>query len=341
MKGRVSYPMGVDRFMEECLYGEEGYYRSGKVGFGRGGDFVTAPVLSSLFGELLGLWVIGSWEGLGKPASFCLCEGGGGSGILMGDIIRTLRRCRPEVLGCGEIVMLESSPILQKVQLQYLSSFGVRVRSISCLEELPKIVLIFLANELLDCFPIRQHVWHEGHWHEREVRKEGGCFSFGIGGGLSSPEAICLPCEPAYEGDILEDSPLRHEWLRNLSHHFLHYGGCGVLSDYGHGRSHYGDSLQSVKRHKYVGIFDSPGSSDITASVNFEAALSCMEQVGVKKSFLRTQRAFLLSLGLAERLKQLSRSLDTHEVKKLMACANRLTGEKEMGTLFKVLGVCG
>jgi len=307
-------PMPLSRYMALCLsHPEHGYYMQQQP-FGAGGDFTTAPEISQMFGELIGLWLVHMWQEAGAPARFVLLELGPGRGTLMADILR-VAKLAPAFLDAAEVHLLESSPRLRDVQLERLGD----VRHIKRLEDLPDIPAFAIANEFFDALPIRQFVKNDFGWQERLV-----------GAGLAWQLAETTPhpeldtAFPALEtGRIVEVNETAQTISGVLTKHIASHGGAALVIDYGDFDG-VGDTFQALRAHKTVDVFTHIGEADLTAHLRFKALV----QNGVAHGFT-TQGAFLRNLGIAARAEALN---DTRALR-------RLTDTAEMGALFKVLAM--
>ena len=325
-------PVSLAAYMSECLlHPEHGYYTSSEP-FGRDGDFITAPDISQMFGELLGLCLAQAWLDQGAPKPFVLAEFGPGRGTLMADAMRA-GRAVPGFVQAAQVVLLEASPRLRTTQAQTLAP--VRPTWIERPEDLPEAPLFLIANEFFDALPIRQFVRHEGAvWRERLVGLDpSGRLGFGFGPPVR-------PAELAHRSDVtsgqlVECRPAADAILVAIGSRIARHGGAALIVDYGDWRS-LGDTFQAVKAHAPVDPFAEPGAADLTAHVDFEA-LARAAPCAVSQ--MTPQGVFLQRLGIAHRADALARGLDGRGRAAQMAALHRLTHADEMGTLFKVLGL--
>jgi SAM-dependent MidA family methyltransferase len=308
-------PMRLDRYMELCLsHPEHGYYMRQQP-FGAHGDFTTAPEISQMFGELIGLWLVHMWQEAGAPAHFTLLELGPGRGTLMADILR-VAKLAPAFLAAADISLLESSPRLRDVQRETLGN----VQHIDRLEDLPEGPVFWVANEFFDALPIRQFVKNDFGWQERLV---GAGLVWALSETRPHPE---LEADfPALEtGRIVEVNEAARPIASVLTKRITAQGGAALVVDYGRFDG-VGDTFQAVQAHKTVEVFKHLGEADLTAHVRFKDLV----QNGVAHGFT-TQGAFLKNLGIAARAQALGGVEDA---------LHRLTDESEMGELFKVLAM--
>ena len=323
--------MTVAAYMTACLHDPlDGYYAT-RPSLGADGDFVTAPLVSQMFGELIGLWAGEVWARLGAPAPFRLVELGPGDGTLMSDALRALRLV-PALLDAAEVWLVEPSAPLRAAQAARLGP--TRVEWTSSLGEVPNgQPIILLANEVLDCLPARQFVRAAAGWAERRVGlDDNGRLAFGLS---PPPRGLDLPGE-APEGAVLERSPAQAALGSEIGARLVCDGGAALLIDYGSGRPGYGDTLQALSRHRAVPPLETPGEADLTVHADFAAVAAAAVAAGGGAAPLATQRAFLQALGIEARAAALARSRPD------LAGAigrqlDRLIGEDQMGALFKVL----
>ncbi|MCK5934434.1 MAG: SAM-dependent methyltransferase [Fulvimarina manganoxydans] len=343
-------PISIERYWQIALFDRRHGYYSSREPFGRGGDFVTAPEVSQMFGELLGAWVAAAWEGLGAPNPFLLAELGPGRGTLMADMLRTLRKSAPHCLAASRIRLVETSERLAALQAVKLEGFDLPIKRVRQVDELEALPTIVVANELFDAIAIRQFVHQQGKWHERRIGLNGeGALEFVIIQ-LEADEAEAIagiaanPAEPlphSEEGAILEVSPAREALASTLAERLATHGGSGLFIDYGHGMTGFGDTFQAMSEHRYVSVLDGPGEADLTSHVDFARLAACFADKGLSVAPLVGQGPFLLSLGLLERAGRLGAPLGEAGREAIRADVQRLAGNgpKDMGDLFKVLAV--
>lgn len=323
-------PIGVDRFMEVVTP----HYYANNVAIGAKGDFITAPEISQLFGEMIGIWLADTWMKLGQPAQCALLECGPGRGTLMSDILRATKHV-PGFHTALEIVLLEASPSMTEQQKQTLSHWGGSPRWIETMAEFePTVPVLIIGNEFLDALPIRQYQkTTKGGWMERVIGlSEGQGFHFGLRDCAFSVE---LPNIKA--GEIFEVSPQRENFVKTCAEIVSQQGGAGLFIDYGHLKSAAGDTLQAVKDHKSCRIFEDLGEADITSHVDFAALIKTAEALNPQTT---TQGVFLQKLGIAHRLGALRESTTAEQFSQLERGFERLVSDTQMGRLFKVFGFC-
>ncbi len=329
-------PLSIARFMAEALgHPQWGYYIS-RDPLGRAGDFITAPEVSQMFGELIGLWCADRWRALGAPDPFNLVELGPGRGTLMADALRAAAAL-PGFIAAAQVQLVETSPVLRAAQKQALANAGVTWHD--RIADLPPGPAIAIANEFFDALPIRQFQRKDDGWHERMVglRDEELCLQLSPGVVPSMPLPDGVRSAPS--DAIFEVSPARTAAISELCQHLVKYGGVALVIDYGHGHSAVGDTLQAMRAHEYVDPLAQPGQADLTAHVDFHALREAGEETGAIVHGPVTQGAFLQQLGIATRADTLRQRATTAQSDAIDAALHRLTGQDQMGQLFKVMGV--
>lgn len=326
---RETGPITVADYMAECLlHPVHGYYTT-RDPFGAAGDFTTAPEISQMFGELLGLALAQAWLDRGSPAPFTLAELGPGRGTLMADILRATKGV-PGFHAAAQVVLVEASPVLRKVQAATLA--GYTPTWINRIEDLPQAPLFLVANEFLDALPIRQFQHGPQGWQERLVGLRDEVLTFGLSAPL--PQVPDTPTfRTAPEGALVEDCLPARQTVAEVATRIARHGGLAYWIDYGGWRSQ-GDTLQALRAHAPDDPMAHPGEADLTAHVDFEplAALS--------PAFAwDTQGAVLTRLGIDARAERLAQSLTGERLESHRAAHRRLTDPSEMGSLFKVLAL--
>lgn len=336
---RSSGPMPVWRYMQLCLtHPEHGYYVAHDP-LGREGDFTTAPEVSQMFGELIGLWAAAVWREMGAPQRINFIELGPGRGTMMSDALRALRVV-PALNQAVSVHLVEINAKLREKQRASLS--GRNVQWYDSLSDVPHGPAIVLANEYFDVLPVRQMVKREGGWHERVVH-------LSDEGDLAFDTAV----EPTRHFDLLvpplvQAAPVGavFEWrtdteMMTLASRLRDDGGAALIIDYGHLRSEAGDTLQAVARHSYADPLENPGGADLTAHVDFEALARAAEDVGARVHGPVSQDQFLHRLGIETRAATLMAKATPQISEDIAGALKRLTGHgrNAMGDMFKVLGV--
>ncbi len=328
-------PLTVAEFMTACLHDPRHGYYATRPSLGAQGDFVTAPVVSQMFGELVGAWMAEVWRQMGQPERVRLVEFGSGDGTLMEDALRVLRRV-PGLLETAELWLIEPSRPLRGLQAKRLAH--IRPRFADALSEVPPgAPLILVANEVFDCLPARQFVFGAEGWAERRVGlDQAGRLAFG----LSPPPSGALDDLPgeAPLGAVAERSPAQTALAAELGARAAEDGGAALLIDYGRAAPGFGDTLQALSRHAKVDPLESAGVADLTVHVDFPALVRAARAQGAAVSPVVTQRTFLQSLGVEARAAALARSRPD-QAQVIARQLHRLIAPDKMGALFKAVSI--
>ncbi len=328
-------PITIAHYMAQALgHPKHGYYM-GRDPFGTRGDFITAPEVSQIFGELIGVWCAAGFQMIGAPERFALVELGPGRGTLMSDVLRAAK-VMPGFLDAAEVHLVETSPVLRQNQKIKLGSAGVPISWHEGFESVPEMPLIVLANEFFDALPIRQVQKAETHWHERVVGLDSGRLVLGVAHKEAPPPFAPEEAEP---GTIAEISALRDDVAETIGARVAAHGGCGLMIDYGHVRSAAGDTLQAMSKHGYVDVLHRPGQCDVTSHVDFESLGRAFEAGGAKAYGPVPQGPFLHAMGLEVRAEKLKEKAMSRQKRLIDNAVERLAGRDEMGALFKVLAI--
>ncbi|ETD81011.1 class I SAM-dependent methyltransferase [Rhodobacter capsulatus] len=327
-------PIGLDQYMADCLlHPEHGYYAT-RDPFGRAGDFITAPEISQMFGEMLGLCLAQVWLDQGRPAPFILAEIGPGRGTLLADVTRVIARV-PGMADAARLHLIEASPTLRAVQRQTLAAHPVSWHdSVATLPEAP---LFLLANEFFDALPIRQFLRTEAGWAERQVGLVGEC----LVPGLAPPTrfaALEHRLVDTTPGDVVETCPAAAPIMGEIARRIATHGGVALVIDYGHWRS-LGDTLQAVRAHGFCDPFAVPGEADLTAHVAFEPLAEAARAAGAQASAMTAQGVLLERLGISARAEALAARLSGAAREAHVAAHRRLTHPEEMGQVFQSLAI--
>ncbi|MFK7745397.1 MAG: class I SAM-dependent methyltransferase [Roseobacter sp.] len=324
-------PISIADYMADCLlHPTLGYYTT-RAPFGAKGDFITAPEISQMFGELIGLCLAQTWIDQGQPARFSLAELGPGRGTLMADALRAAGKV-PGFLDAAEIFLVEASDQLRTIQQTTLA--GHTTYFLNHTTELPDQPLFVVANEFFDALPIRQFVKAKSGWHERQIGVEAGALVLGLGPDLPQP-ALSHRLADTQAGDVVEYAPSAGPIIHDISTRIKHNGGAALIIDYGDCRS-LGDTLQAVQNHETIEMLQAPGASDLTAHVDFEALATAATTPYTR---LTPQGVFLERLGITARAQALALKLAGAAQEQHITAHQRLTHPAEMGNLFKVLGL--
>ena len=333
-------PMPVWRYMELCLtHPKYGYYIA-RDPLGREGDFITAPEVSQMFGELIGLWAASVWRAMGSPPLLHLIELGPGRGTMMVDALRALK-VLPPLYQALQVHLVEINPVLRHKQRTALAN----VRNVhwhNNIDTVPSGPSVILANEYFDVLPIHQMVKRETGWHERTVEITGdGSLGFGI-------NEVPVPKFDALLPDLVRAAPVGaiFEWrpdseMMKLAARVRDEGGAALIIDYGHLRSDAGDTFQAIARHSFTDPLKDPGEADITAHVDFQALGRATEDVGARVHGPVTQGEFLQRLGIETRAQTLLANATPEVAETVTSALKRLidSGRGGMGSMFKVIGI--
>ena len=329
-------PITVADYMAEALgHPVHGYYR-GADRLGLVGDFITAPEVSQMFGELIGLWAAIVWKLMGSPEPFVLAELGPGRGTLMADFLRAGKSVAGFV-PAARLHLVEQSPGFRRRQAEALSGSGLTDPPIwhDAFDALPDGPLLLVANEFFDALPIRQLIRGDGGWRERMVGFSGGEFRFIEGPGVPAPTAIAS----AAPGDIAEICPPGLNIANAIGKRLARSGGAALIVDYGYAETAIGDSLQALRGHARHNVLSEPGTADLTAHVDFAALGRAATEGGAAIHGPVNQGEFLLRLGIAARLDGLLKTAAPDQILGLRAGYRRLLDPAAMGALFKIMAL--
>ena len=338
-------PMTLGEYMHACLADPgHGYYATrDSIAATDGtsataGDFITAPEVSQMFGELIGVWCVDTWHKLGRPSPFCLAELGPGRGRMMQDMLRAAS-LDPEFLRSARVVLVETSEKLRAVQASALKPLGHSISWVNSIEALPDMPTLIVANEFLDAIPFRQFVKQGGLW--REVGVIVGEDGIAMTALATTVDPALLPegaaSEP--EGSVFEYAPAREALAQTLAQRISARKGAILLIDYGHFRSGFGDTFQAVRNHASSDPFSAPGECDLTSHVDFERIASALAAGCDCAVHPSSQGDFLLNLGLLERAGALGAPHPDAVRARIRSEVERLAAPSQMGELFKVLAI--
>jgi SAM-dependent MidA family methyltransferase len=304
---------------------QHGYYMRADP-FGR--DFITAPEVSQMFGELIGAWAAAVWQQMGAPREVRLIELGPGRGTLMADALRAAK-AMPEFADALSVHLVETSPVLRDAQQAKLGA----VTWHSQIEDVPAGPCVAVANEFVDALPVDQLVKDRDGWHMRMVAIVDDRLAFVV-----SPDTLPGRTEiDAPSGAILES---RHDRpVALLARRIASHGGAALVIDYGHAATGFGDTLQAVRGHRYADPLAGPGESDLTTQVDFAALARTARREGARAHGPITQGDFLRRLGIAQRAARLKQTATPQQAADIDAALARLTAGDQMGDLFKVLAI--
>jgi NADH dehydrogenase [ubiquinone] 1 alpha subcomplex assembly factor 7 len=339
-------PIAFDRYMELCLACPGlGYYLT-RDPFGADGDFTTAPEISQMFGELVGLWIAEAWarQELREPVR--LVELGPGRGTLMSDALRACRVAPDFLANIREICLVETSPLLREKQEEKLRKRGIPVRWFDSFADIPKGPAFIIANEFFDALPVRHFIRVEEGWCEKLVGvDESGAFFVGL---APDPEPLIKADAPV--GAILEIGAQGHQLAAQIGKSIAAHGGAALIIDYGHVQTSFGETVQALRRHLPVDPLSDAGECDITAHVDFASLKRAAEASGAAAYGPITQAQFLTRLGVVQRADALRASAGAAQAASISSELRRLTASDDeigaggrmvpgMGVLFKALAI--
>ena len=330
-------PIPVAEYMALALaHPEHGYYRT-RDPLGAAGDFVTAPEISQMFGELIGLWCAVEWQRAGSPAPVNLVELGPGRGTLMADALRAARTMAA-FRDALRIHLVETSPALRDRQRQTLA--GIDVAWHETVDGVPPGPLLLVANEFFDALPVRQYVRSGDEWRERLVGLDGDRLRF-VAADRPAAEAIGFPASAraAPDGAVFERCPAALALAAALGSRIARDGIAALIVDYGPARAAAGETLQAVRGHAFHDALADPGEADLTAHVDFESLGRAAAEAGAAVFGPVTQATLLTRLGIDARAGRLATAAGPEKAQKIDAARRRLIGGDGMGTLFKALAL--
>ena len=332
-------PISFERYMALALSDpDHGYYMT-RDPLGEAGDFVTAPEISQMFGELLGVWAADLWRRMGAPDPVRLIELGPGRGTLMKDALRAARAC-PGFLQACDVHLVEISPALAERQRRTLAGAAPAIAWSASIEAVPEGPAIIFANEFFDALPVRHYVRLERGWSERLVgTDETGAFAFGAAG---EPEPGIVAEAP--RGAVIELGAEARLFAERIARRLQAQGGALLILDYGYERPRFGETLQAVRRHARADILADPGEVDLTAHVDFYALARAAGAAGARVFGPIEQGTFLRRLGIEERAARLKQGASADQIRSIEDALARLVDPNRpdrpgMGELFKVLAV--
>jgi len=332
----LSGPITVADFMAEASgHPAHGYYAT-RDPFGAAGDFITAPEVSQMFGELVGLWAADVWSSMGAPDPVRVVELGPGRGTLMADFLRAAGQA-PAFKAAIDLHLVETSPVLRRLQESRLQATWH-----GRFDDVPAGPIILIANEFFDALPVHQFQRMPDGWRERMVATDSdGSLQF-VMAPAATPLASVLPpavAGTAAMGAVAEICPLGAAIMRSVAERVLTFGGAALVFDYGQCRSAPGDTLQAVRGHRYTAVLDQPGECDLTAHVDFERLAEAARETGARAWYPVEQGAFLERLGIRVRADMLKKSAGVRDAGEIETALQRLIARDQMGSLFKTFSV--
>ncbi|MBX5166168.1 MULTISPECIES: class I SAM-dependent methyltransferase [unclassified Rhizobium] len=335
-------PISVTDYFSLCLADpEHGYYRT-REPFGRSGDFVTAPEVSQIFGEMIGVFIVHAWQRHGAPTGVRLVEIGPGRGTMMADMLRVISRIAPPLFDAMTVHLVETSERLRDVQSQTLEAYAGKIAWHDGFDEVPSGFTLIAANELFDAIPIRQFVRMPTGFRERMIGIDAdGALTFAAGVAGLDPALLPELVQNLPLGTLFEISPARQAVMMAICERLRAFGGTALAIDYGHLVTGFGDTLQAVRMHEFDPPLAHPGEADLTSHVDFQQLAETALAVGVHLNGALHQGDFLSGLGILERAAALGHDREPQTQQVIQTAVERLAGagEGRMGELFKVMAV--
>lgn len=326
-------PLSIADYMADCLLHPDWGYYATRDPLGAAGDFTTAPEISQMFGELIGLALAQAWMDQGAPKPFTLAELGPGRGTLMADMLRATRAV-PGFHAAMRLCLIEASPTLRDAQARALS--GHDATWCDSAADLPDLPLFLVANEFFDALPIRQFIRDGDGWRERRITAgEDGALAFGLTDATPQP-ALAHRIADTRDGDMVETCAPGTAIAATIGARIAERGGAALIIDYGEWRS-LGDTFQALRGHARADPLEAPGTADLTAHVDFESLANAAAPAAHTR--LTPQGVFLERLGITTRAQALAARLAGETLDAHVAAHRRLTHPDEMGTLFKVMAL--
>ena len=334
LKEKKSIPL--DQFINISLYDKKFGYYMRKNPFGKEGDFITSPLVSNLFGEMLAIWCIAYWEHLGRPRKILLVELGPGDGTLCKDLLKIFKQFK-NFYSSLEINLLEISDNLKKIQKKKIND--KKVKWIKKIKEINYGPIIFLGNEFFDALAIKQIYKKKKLFFEKYVslssNKKKIKFLYKKADNSLIKRIQKLNLTSA--GNIIEYPLYAIKFLKDIAQKINRFDGGLLTFDYGYKNIKNQNTLQAVKNHRYTDIFITPGDSDITSLINFNLFNKILKKENLYVKKIINQNEFLRKVGILERANILAKRMTFKEKANMFYRLKKLLDHKEMGDLFKVI----
>lgn len=315
-------PISFSKYIEMAMYSKDiGYYMS-RNPIGKGSDYITSPEISSIFGEMIAIWLVREWHLIGAPKDVILVELGPGTGIMMLDILNSLKKFE-DLYENLSVNMIEISPALKSVQATNLADHIDRISWFEDFDMIPKKKVLLIANEFFDALPVDQFIFLNNRWFENKITRDFQIIPF---------ESNFEYEESPKDGYIIERCNLGKAISKKIINHIKNYGGSAAIIDYGYTKNKYISTIQAVKDHQHCDLFSNIGNADITHEVDFTYLFPSEKII--------TQRQFLLDNGISTRYEVLSKNMDENKMKMLSRSIERLISPDYMGTMFKCVEIC-
>ena len=327
--------LSLDVFIEKALYNKKYGYYSTKNPLGAKKDFITAPLISELFGEMLGIWCIAFWEKLGKPKNINIVELGPGEGSLCLTLIKVFSRFRT-FSNVFKINLIEKSLFLKNIQKSKITS--KKVKWIKNIKEIKKGPTIFIANEFFDALPIKQYLLKNNIWHERFVKYINKKKVIFYDKKIKLNKLKHISYLDLKKTQTILEFPLEGiKYLKLISQIIKKYDGGMICFDYGFRNIKTSNTLQSVRKHKYSKLLSNIGSSDITHHINFNLFAKIIKNLGLQLEGIEDQGIFLQRMGIIHRANILTKNANFSVKTDIYYRLKKLLDQNEMGKLFKVI----
>lgn len=333
---KIGKPITIEKYIDLCLYGKNGYYKKSNI-LGKKGDFTTAPEISQLFGEIIGLFILDKWNNSIKQ-EFNLIELGPGNGTLILDILRITKKFI-NFNQSLKIHLIEKNKNLKKKQKELLSNIDLNNKikwseNFNLLSTKPTIIL---ANEFFDCLPIRQFYKNNSQWYEKMIKFKQNDKALKYENKLINNKKILHILKKNNPKDIFELSISREKYFTKMCTHISNVGGFIFIVDYGYLEEPSNFTLQSMQNNKKTNILDNIGFQDITSLVDFNKFLFIAKKKGLKINTFCSQRDFLIKYGIFERAKKISINASQRQKNIINQGLERVIDINRMGSSFKVL----
>jgi len=333
---REQKSMPIDQFIDVALYDKKfGYYMK-KNPFGKEGDYITSPLISNLFGEMLAIWCVAFWKHIGKPKKILITELGPGDASLCKNLLNTFKNFK-SFYKCVEIKLIEKSSKLKRIQKARIKN--KKVKWIKKINELNCGPIIFLGNEFFDSLPIKQIYKKENLFLEKYVTlsKNNKKIDFLFKKAKKNLIKNIKKLDLVNKGNTIEYPIAAIKYLKIIAKKIKKYDGALLTFDYGYIEKRNQDTLQSTRKHKYLNVFKEPGSADITHHINYKLFSKILKRNKLEVEKVVSQSEFLQRLGIIERANILSKKISFRAKANIYYRLKKLLHYREMGDLFKVL----
>ncbi len=330
-----NFEISLDKFINFALYDKKKGYYMQKNPFGQKGDFITAPIISRMFSEMIAIWILGFWENLGNPRKINLVELGAGNGEMMKILLETFKKF-PVFFDSCNILIHEKSLKLKKIQKYKLDKN--KIIWISDLKKIKKFPTIFIANEFFDAIAIKQFIKKKNLWFERYVNFKNKKEPFFVEKSFNMKKfEKKIGYNISKEQKFIECSLVGINYLKKITKIIKKNSGGLLIIDYGYIEKKMKNTLKSISNHKHNNVLENIGKSDITHNINFCLFKKIIDQLGGLENLISTQGSFLVKLGIKDRAEIISKNKSFSEKADIYFRLKKLIDKKEMGSLFKVM----